>query len=128
MSDTAPSAGWLEGREHVLPVRIYYEDTDFTGVVYHANYLRYFERGRSDFLRFVGVHHAALANLRRLCDQHLPGRYRIEVIDLLENPQLAKVDQILAIPTLVRKIPEPMRRVIGDLSNAERTMIALDLQ
>jgi len=59
-SDTAPSAGWLEGREHVLPVRIYYEDTDFTGVVYHANYLRYFERGRSDFLRVAGVRHADL--------------------------------------------------------------------
>ena len=59
MSD--PSAGWLEGREHVLPVRIYYEDTDFTGVVYHANYLRYFERGRSDFFRLVGVSHTELA-------------------------------------------------------------------
>jgi acyl-CoA thioester hydrolase len=58
---TDPSAGWLEGREHVLPVRIYYEDTDFTGVVYHANYLRYFERGRSDYFRVVGVSHTALA-------------------------------------------------------------------
>jgi acyl-CoA thioester hydrolase len=55
-----PSAGWLEGREHVLPVRVYYEDTDFTGVVYHANYARYFERGRSDFLRVAGISHAAL--------------------------------------------------------------------
>jgi acyl-CoA thioester hydrolase len=59
-TDTAPTAGWLEGREHVLPVRIYYEDTDFTGVVYHGNYLRYFERGRSDFLRLVGIGHAGL--------------------------------------------------------------------
>ena len=55
-----PSAGWFEGREHVLPVRVYYEDTDFTGVVYHANYLRYFERGRSDFLRMAGVSHTDL--------------------------------------------------------------------
>jgi acyl-CoA thioester hydrolase len=55
-----PSAGWLVGREHQLAVRIYYEDTDFTGVVYHANYLRYFERGRSDFFRLVGVSHSAL--------------------------------------------------------------------
>lgn len=55
-----PSAGVIEGREHLLPVRIYYEDTDFTGVVYHANYVRYFERGRSDFLRLAGVRHAAL--------------------------------------------------------------------
>ena len=60
MSSTDPSAGWLVGREHQLAVRIYYEDTDFTGVVYHANYLRYFERGRSDFFRLVGVSHSAL--------------------------------------------------------------------
>jgi acyl-CoA thioester hydrolase len=58
--DTAPSAGWFEGREHLLPVRVYYEDTDFTGVVYHANYVRYFERGRSDFLRVIGVGHSLL--------------------------------------------------------------------
>ena len=58
-----PSAGWFEGREHRLPVRVYYEDTDFTGVVYHANYARYFERGRSDFLRLAGVDHSALLGL-----------------------------------------------------------------
>ena len=69
----------------------------------------------------------AMNNLKRLCDQHLPGQYSIEVIDLLKNPQLAQVDQILAIPTLVRKIPEPMKRVIGDLSDTERTMVGLDL-
>jgi acyl-CoA thioester hydrolase len=57
----SPSAGWFEGREHRLPVRVYYEDTDFTGLVYHANYARYFERGRSDFLRLAGVHHNELA-------------------------------------------------------------------
>jgi acyl-CoA thioester hydrolase len=60
MTNTDPSAGWLVGREHQLPVRIYYEDTDFTGVVYHANYLRYFERGRSDFFRIVGISHSLL--------------------------------------------------------------------
>jgi acyl-CoA thioester hydrolase len=60
MSDDAPSAGRFEGREHLLPVRIYYEDTDFTGLVYHANYVRYFERGRSDFLRLAGISHSAL--------------------------------------------------------------------
>ena len=70
----------------------------------------------------------ALTNLRRLCEQHLgEGRYEIEVIDLMKNPHLAKADQILAIPTLIRKIPEPMKRVIGDLSNAERAMLALEL-
>lgn len=60
MSGDEPSAGWLDGREHVLPVRIYYEDTDFTGVVYHGGYVRFFERGRTDFLRLAGVSHAAL--------------------------------------------------------------------
>ncbi|MGE0742465.1 MAG: YbgC/FadM family acyl-CoA thioesterase [Hyphomonadaceae bacterium] len=60
MTSDAPSAGRFDGRVHHLPVRIYYEDTDFTGLVYHANYLRYFERGRSDFLRLAGVHHSAL--------------------------------------------------------------------
>jgi acyl-CoA thioester hydrolase len=58
--DTAPSAGWFDGREHRLPVRVYYEDTDFTGVVYHANYARYLERGRSDFLRLAGISHSDL--------------------------------------------------------------------
>jgi circadian clock protein KaiB len=70
----------------------------------------------------------AMNNLKRLCEQHIPGQYTIEVIDLLKNPQLAQVDQILAIPTLVRKLPEPMKRVIGDLSDTERTMIGLDLR
>ena len=63
MAETDPSTGWLDGREHVLPVRIYYEDTDFTGMVYHANYLRYFERGRSDFFRLAGISHTALLAL-----------------------------------------------------------------
>lgn len=70
----------------------------------------------------------ALSNIRRLCEEHLgDGGYEIEVIDLMKNPQLAKADQILAIPTLVRKLPEPMKRVIGDLSNADRALLALDL-
>jgi circadian clock protein KaiB len=69
----------------------------------------------------------AFGNLRRLCEEHLAGHYRIEVIDLLEQPQLARGDQILAIPTLVRKLPEPMRKIIGDLSNTERVLIGLDL-
>ena len=70
----------------------------------------------------------AMNNLKRLCEHHIPGQYTIEVIDLLKNPQLAQMDQILAIPTLVRKLPEPMKRVIGDLSDTERTMIGLDLR
>jgi len=70
----------------------------------------------------------ALANLQRICATHLRGEYRIEVIDVLQNPQLARGDQILALPTLVRKLPEPMRKIIGDLSHEERVLIGLDLR
>jgi circadian clock protein KaiB len=70
----------------------------------------------------------ALANLRRYCDEHLKGRYKLEVIDLLTHPQLAEGDQILAIPTLVRKVPEPIRKIIGDLSNEERVLVGLDVR
>jgi circadian clock protein KaiB len=71
---------------------------------------------------------AALANLKKVCDEHLAGRYSIEVIDLLKNPRLAKDDQIVAIPTLVRKLPEPLRRIVGDLSDTERTLVGLQLR
>jgi len=70
----------------------------------------------------------AFANLKRICEEHLEGRYSIEVIDLLKNPQLADDDQILALPTLVRKLPEPIRKIIGDLSNTERVLVGLDLK
>ena len=70
----------------------------------------------------------ALKNLKQICEEHLQGRYEIEVIDLLENPQLAKGDQILALPTLVRRLPEPIKKIIGDLSNKERVLVGLDLQ
>ena len=70
----------------------------------------------------------AIANLKRICDEHLEGRYRIEVIDLLERPQLARGDQILAIPTLVRKLPPPIRKLVGDLSDTERVLVGLDLR
>ena len=71
---------------------------------------------------------AAFSNLKRICEEHLPGRYQIEVVDLLENPRLAKEDQIVAIPTLVRKLPDPLRRIIGDLSDTERTLVGLQLR
>jgi circadian clock protein KaiB len=71
---------------------------------------------------------AALANLRRICEEHLAGKYSIEVIDLLERPQLARGEQIVAIPTLERRLPEPVRKIIGDLSNTERVLIGLDLR
>ena len=70
----------------------------------------------------------AFANLKRICEEHLDGKYKIEVVDLMKHPELAKGDQIFAIPTLVRKLPEPVRKIIGDLSNTERVLVGLDLR
>jgi circadian clock protein KaiB len=70
----------------------------------------------------------ALANLRRICDEHLAGRYQLEVVDLLENPALARGDQILALPALVRQLPPPVKKIIGDFSSAERVLVGLDLR
>lgn len=70
----------------------------------------------------------ALSNLEAICEQHLQGKYHIEVVDLLKNPQLASGDQILAIPTLVRRLPPPLRKIIGDLSKTERVLVGLDLR
>ncbi|HUK24154.1 MAG TPA: circadian clock KaiB family protein [Terriglobales bacterium] len=70
----------------------------------------------------------AFANLKRICDEHLAGRYHIEVVDLIEHPQLAAGDQILAIPTLVRKLPEPIRKIVGDLRDTERALVGLQLR
>lgn len=71
---------------------------------------------------------AAVANLKRICEEHLAGRYTIEIVDLLERPQLAAGDQIVAIPTLVRQLPEPVRRIVGDLSNTEKALVGLQLR
>jgi len=71
---------------------------------------------------------AAFANLKKICDDHLAGKYRIEIVDLLKNPTLAKGDQILAIPTLVRQLPPPVKKLIGDLANTERVMVGLDIK
>ena len=71
---------------------------------------------------------AAFANLKKICEEHLQGRYRIEIVDLLEHPQLAKGDQILAIPTLVRQLPPPIKKIIGDLSNTEKVLVGLDIR
>lgn len=70
----------------------------------------------------------AFSNLKKICEEHLQGRYDIEIIDLLQTPALAQGDQILAIPTLVRKLPEPVRKIIGDLSNTERVVVGLDIR
>jgi len=71
---------------------------------------------------------AAFANLKKICEEHLAGQYHIEIVDLLKKPQLASGDQILAIPTLVRKLPEPIRKIIGDLSDTERVLVGLNLR
>lgn len=71
---------------------------------------------------------AAFSRLKTMCEAHLAGKYRIEVVDLLQNPRLAKEDQIMAIPTLVRRLPEPIRKIIGDLSDTERTLVGLQLR
>ena len=89
---TSPSAGWFEGREHVLPVRVYYEDTDFTGVVYHANYLRYFERGRSDFLRMAGVSHTDLLA------HHEPTAFVVTRMEI-DFKKPARIDDALLVRT-----------------------------
>ena len=91
----APSAGAFEGREHVLPVRVYYEDTDFTGVVYHASYLRFFERGRTEFLRAAGVEHAALLALPEPC------AFAVTRIAVAFR-KAARVDDALEVRTLYR--------------------------
>jgi circadian clock protein KaiB len=70
----------------------------------------------------------AFANLKKICEEYLAGKYRIEVVDLLDNPQLAQGDQILAVPTLVRKLPPPLKKIIGDLSNTERVLVGLDVR
>jgi circadian clock protein KaiB len=70
----------------------------------------------------------AFANLKKICEEHIPGKYHIEVVDLVKNPMLAKGDQILAIPTLVRKLPTPIRKILGDLSDTERVLVGLDLR
>ena len=70
----------------------------------------------------------AFANLKRICEEHLAGRYQIEVVDLLKQPELAQMDQIIALPTLVRKLPEPIKRIVGDLSNSERVVVGMNLE
>ena len=70
----------------------------------------------------------AFANLKQICEEHLSGRYEIEIIDLRQDPQLAHGDQILAVPTLVRRLPEPIKKIIGDLSNTDRVLVGLDLR
>ena len=97
---THPTAGWFEGRAHLLPVRVYYEDTDFTGVVYHANYVRYFERGRSDFLRLAGVSHTALL------EREDPAAFVITRMEI-DFRQAARIDDALLVRTQYDAIRGP---------------------
>jgi circadian clock protein KaiB len=94
-------------------------DTDSRGERYH---LRLYVAGQTPKSL------AAMTNLRRVCEEHLAGRYDVEVIDLLLNPKLAAGDQILAIPTLIRRLPAPLKRIIGDLSNTEKVLVGLDVR
>ena len=118
---TEPSMGWLEGREHQLPVRIYYEDTDFTGVVYHANYLRYFERGRSDFFRLVGIQHSALLQLAE------PTAFTIIRIEL-DYRRAARVDDALLVRTTYDSVKGPRLFVSQRITRGEEIIAEAKVQ
>jgi acyl-CoA thioester hydrolase len=105
MTLDTPNAGRFDGREHILPVRVYYEDTDFTGVVYHANYVRYFERGRSDFLRLAGVAHAALA------EREDPAAFVVTRMEI-DFRKPARIDDALRVVTTYDEVKGP-RLFIG---------------
>ena len=116
-----PSAGWLEGREHVLPVRIYYEDTDFTGVVYHANYLRYFERGRSDFLRLAGVSHIELR------DRAEPLAFVVRAMEL-KFIRPARVDDAMVVHTLYRPPKGPRLPIRQHITRGEEMLASVEVE
>jgi acyl-CoA thioester hydrolase len=116
-----PSAGWLEGREHQLPVRIYYEDTDFTGVVYHANYLRYFERGRSDFFRLMGISHTDFLNLPQ------PTAFSIVRIEL-DFKRAARVDDALMVRTTYDAIQGARLMVTQRITRGEELIAQAQVQ
>jgi acyl-CoA thioester hydrolase len=123
-----PSSGWLEGREHVLPVRIYYEDTDFTGVVYHANYLRYFERGRSDFFRLAGISHSEFLTLPE------PTAFSVIRIEL-DFKRAARIDDALLVRTTYdsvtgARLNVSQRITRGDelIAQAKVTAVCIDLK
>lgn len=119
MSD--PSSGWIDGREHQLPVRIYYEDTDFTGMVYHANYLRYFERGRSDFFRIAGISHTALLN------QAEPTAFTIVRIEL-DFKRAARVDDALLVRTTYDAVKGPRLMVSQRITRGDELIAEAKVQ
>jgi acyl-CoA thioester hydrolase len=121
MTSDAPSAGRFEGRMHLLPVRIYYEDTDFTGLVYHANYLRYFERGRSDFLRLAGVRHAALL------EGPEPLGFAVNKITL-EFLKPARIDDALAARTVFETMRGPRIFISQQLERGAEILVKAQVE
>ena len=114
-ADPLPATGTIEGREHLLPVRVYYEDTDFTGVVYHANYLRYFERGRSDFLRLAGVSHTQLRA------RHEPVAFVVRRMEI-DFIRPARVDDALVVRTAFDRMKGPRIHVRQRIDRAGETL------
>jgi acyl-CoA thioester hydrolase len=112
----APSAGRFEGREHILPVRVYYEDTDFTGLVYHANYVRYFERGRSDFLRLAGVSHSDLL------ERDDPAAFVITRMEI-DFRSAARIDDALQVRTTYDSVKGPRLNIAQRVTRGD-TLIA----
>ena len=121
MSSDVPSAGRFEGRTHVLPVRIYYEDTDFSGLVYHANYLRYFERGRSDFLRLANVHHSEL-----LAGEN-PAAFAVNCITL-EFLKPARIDDALTVKTVFETMRGPRIFIAQELLRNAEIMVKAQVE
>jgi len=121
MSDDAPSAGRFEGRIHHLPVRIYYEDTDFTGIVYHANYLRYFERGRSDCLRLAGVHHSLLL------EQPEPQAFAVNRI-VLDFAKPARIDDALVVKSAFETFKGPRLFISQRIERAGELLVSAEVQ
>ncbi len=116
----APSAGRFEGREHRLPVRVYYEDTDFTGVVYHANYVRYFERGRSDYLRLAGVSHSDLL------DRPDPGAFVITKLAIAFH-KAARIDDALVVRTTYDTIRGPRLWIVQRITRGEDVIASAEV-
>jgi acyl-CoA thioester hydrolase len=121
MSQDVPSAGRFEGRVHILPVRIYYEDTDFTGLVYHANYVRYCERGRSDFLRLAGVHHSALL------EGEEPLGFAVNKLNL-EFVKAARIDDALVVKSMFETIKGPRIFITQEIERDGETLVRAEVQ
>ena len=121
MDQDAPSAGRFDGRQHVLPVRIYYEDTDFSGLVYHASYLRFFERGRSDFLRLAGIHH------NELLAGAEPLAFAVNKITV-EFLKPARIDDALLVNTAFETMRGPRIFIAQKLMRGDETLVTADVQ